>query len=77
MSPALAAICLAAPLGSALAGVGRSLIQHRTERQRLDLVERLAARHGIAAVSALGQIIPPEIPRGLVPARPGRGRPKR
>jgi hypothetical protein len=44
--------------GTALASVARSLIRHCTERRRLDLVERLAARHGIDAVSTLSKLIP-------------------
>lgn len=59
MTTLLAVMGLAASLGTALASVGRLLVQHRTERQRLELVERLAARHGIDAVSTLGRLIPP------------------
>ena len=55
------AIGLAASFGTALASVARLLIRHRTERRRLELVERLAARHGVDAVSTLSQLIPPEL----------------
>jgi hypothetical protein len=72
VSTVFALIGFAASLGTAAASVGRLLVQHRTERQRLQLVERLAARHGVEAVSALGRLIPPEIPNEPRSARPQR-----
>ena len=65
VSTLLAAMILATPVVSALANVGRLQIQHRTERRRLELVERLAAKHGIDAVSSLSELVPPEIPGGM------------
>lgn len=72
MSTLLAVMGLAAYVGSALASVGRLLVQHRTERQRLELVERLAARHGIDAVSSLGKLIPPGTSDEPSSSRPAR-----
>ena len=72
MLDGLATMGLAVALG-ALASVARSLIRHCTERRRLELVERLAAKHGVDAVSTLSQLIPPELtadPRYARPARP-------
>jgi hypothetical protein len=75
VSTGLAAIGLAVPFGTALASVARSLIRHRTERQRLELVERLAARHGVDAVSTLSKLIPPELPHEPRFAHPSRQQP--
>jgi hypothetical protein len=36
-------------------------VGQRTERRGLELLERLAARHGVDAVSALSDLIPPEL----------------
>jgi hypothetical protein len=72
VSTLLAVMGLAVSVGPAVASVGRLLVQHRTERQRLELVERLAARHGIDAVSTLGKLIPPE-----TSSQPRSGRPTR
>jgi hypothetical protein len=56
VSAGLALLAIVAPI----AGVARLLIRHHTERQRLALIERLAARHGIDAMSVLSKLIPPE-----------------
>jgi hypothetical protein len=72
VSPGIVLLGVAIPLATALASVARSLIRHCTERRRLDLVERLAARHGIDAVSTLSKLIPPQPPTGPGFADPAR-----
>jgi hypothetical protein len=56
----LAAMGLAVSFATALASVARSLIRHSTECRRLEVVEYLADRHGVDAVSALSELIPLE-----------------
>ena len=56
----LATMGLAVSFATALASVARSLIPHSTECRRLEVVEYLADRYGVDAVSALGELIPPE-----------------
>lgn len=60
MHDGLVAIGIAVSLGKPLADVGRSLIRHNTECQRLKVVERLADKQGADAVSTLGHLLPPE-----------------
>jgi hypothetical protein len=47
MLDGFATMGFAVSFGVALASVARSLIRHRRERRRLELVERLAASYGI------------------------------
>jgi hypothetical protein len=56
----LATMGLAVSFATALASVARSLIRHSTECRPLEVVECLAVRYGVDAVSALGELIPPE-----------------
>jgi hypothetical protein len=85
MLDGLAPMGLGVSLGAS-ASVARSLIRHCTERRRLELVDRLAAKHGVDAVSTLSQLIPPNRPpirvtrvphaphpRNDAPARSARG----
>ena len=56
----LATMGLAVSVATALASIARSLIRHSTECRRLEVVEYLADRYGVDAVSALSELIPPE-----------------
>jgi hypothetical protein len=38
--------------------VARAYIRHQTERQRLQTVERVAAKHGVAGVSTIAHLLP-------------------
>lgn len=55
-----ASMGIAASSATGVAAVARSLIRHRTECRRLELVKHLADRHGVDAMSTLIEIIPPE-----------------
>jgi hypothetical protein len=55
VSTSAALIALAVPLSAGAASVAHALVRQRTERRRLELVERLAAQHGVTGVSALSE----------------------
>jgi hypothetical protein len=60
MSMDLALFGVAVTLGPALTNIAQALIHFRSERERREFLERLAAEHGPGAASMLGKLIPPE-----------------